>query len=72
MNIITGALCLRARIEVDAMKYLRKEFATLKQAENYLIKLYDKYIHVQLISFPRFSERGTYIFEISRESGNNK
>lgn len=46
------------------MKYINKHFETLKQAENYLSKLYNKYYHVRVIKYPLFSENGIYIFEI--------
>jgi hypothetical protein len=46
------------------MKYVKQYFNTLKQAEKYLNKLYSKYDHVRIISFPMFTEAGSYTFEI--------
>jgi hypothetical protein len=46
------------------MKYLKKEFKTSRQAENYLNKLYGMYNQVRLIGFPPNTEGGIYIFEI--------
>lgn len=46
------------------MKKITKHFDTLAQAERYQNRLYDKYDHVRLIDFPRFSESGTYIWEV--------
>jgi hypothetical protein len=47
------------------MKYINKHFNTLKEAERYLNKLYNKYHHVIVIKYPLFSENGIYIFEIN-------
>ena len=42
------------------MKRIKKYFNSMKQAESFLNKLYDKYDFVQLVSFPMFSTRGTF------------
>jgi hypothetical protein len=44
---------------------ITKQFTTLKQAESYLEKLYGIYNYVRLISYPSFSESGTYIFTVN-------
>ena len=46
------------------MKRIEKYFNSMKQAEKFLNKLYDKYDFVQLVSFPMFSEMGTYVFSV--------
>ena len=43
---------------------LVKEYTKLKQAENYQNKLYNKYHKVDLISFPKYTEQGLYIWEV--------
>jgi hypothetical protein len=47
------------------MKRIKKTYKTLAQAERYQNRLYGKYSSVQLVSFPRFSEDGQYIWEVS-------
>lgn len=44
------------------MKQIKKQFNTLKQAENYLFKLYSKYNKATCISQPPNSEKGIYTF----------
>lgn len=46
------------------MKTIKKEFQTIRQAENYLSYLYGKYNYVRLVNMPRFSEKGIYIYQI--------
>jgi hypothetical protein len=47
------------------MQQITKQFETSRQAERYLEKLYGMYSYVRLIIFPRYSESGTYIFEVN-------
>jgi hypothetical protein len=47
------------------MKRITKTYKTLKQAERYQNRLYNKYNSVQLVSFPRFSEDGEYVWEVA-------
>lgn len=46
-------------------KIIRKYFKTLKQAEKYQDKLYNKYSNVEVIGWPQFTEAGTYTFRVS-------
>lgn len=46
------------------MKYLSLKLDSLKKAQRTQNKLYNKYNHVRLISFPCFSEAGLYIWEV--------
>lgn len=46
------------------MKTITKNFTTLKQAERFQNGLYEKYNSVQLVSFPRFEEAGTYVWHV--------
>lgn len=46
------------------MKQIKMYFDNIKQAEIFLNKLYNKYNFVQLVSFPMFTENGTYIFSV--------
>lgn len=46
------------------VKTIRKNFASLKDAENFLSKLYDKYDFVRVSDYPRFGESGNYIFKV--------
>lgn len=46
------------------MQKLSKECKTLKQAERYQNQLYTKYDYVKLIQWPRFGEKGNYIWEV--------
>lgn len=43
---------------------IHKYFTTIKQAESYLMKLYNKYNSVKLVGFPIFGEVGNYSFEV--------
>lgn len=47
------------------METISKRFRTIKQAEKYLNSLYNKFPYVRLVSWPIWSEEGTYIYEIS-------
>lgn len=47
------------------MTIITKHFETIKQAEKYQFKLYDKYNSVVLISSPLFTESGTYKWKVS-------
>lgn len=47
------------------MKTITKHFDTLKQAERYQNRLYGRYDKVRLVRSPRFSEAGTYVWEVS-------
>lgn len=46
------------------MQQIKKQFETSRQAERYLEKLYGIYSYVRLIIFPRYSEAGTYVYEV--------
>lgn len=46
------------------MTRITKSFATLAQAEAYQQSLYNRFDHVQLVNFPRFSEEGQYTWEV--------
>jgi hypothetical protein len=46
------------------MNTIRKHFETLKQAEQYQNKLYNRYHHVRLVHSPLFTEDGTYVWEV--------
>lgn len=48
-----------------SMIQIERFFKTIKQAEKFQNRLYSKYPYVQLVSFPRFSEEGQYIWDIS-------
>lgn len=43
---------------------IAKTFDTLRQAERFQSRLYDKYESVRLVLFPRFSEAGKYVWEV--------
>jgi hypothetical protein len=43
---------------------IKKQFQTIKQAERYQERLYNKYDSVNLKSFPMFQEQGTYTWEV--------
>lgn len=45
------------------MNYISKHFNTVRQAENYLQRLYDRFNYARLISWPRY-EVGIYTFEV--------
>ena len=46
-------------------KIIRKYLKTLKQAEKYRDKLYNKYSTVEAIGWPLFTEAGVYTFRVS-------
>jgi len=46
------------------MKYIRKHFDTLEEAEQYQDKLYEKYDRVYLVSCPLFEEYGVYSWQV--------
>jgi hypothetical protein len=46
------------------MKTIAKHFATLRQAESYLNRLYGKFDCVRLVRSPMFTESGIYTFEV--------
>lgn len=46
------------------IKTVTKHFDTLKQAETYQNRLYNKYDHVRLIRSPMFAQAGTYAWEV--------
>ena len=46
------------------MKQISKNFPTLKNAQNYMERLYSRYNYVRLSVFPRFSESGEYVFTV--------
>jgi len=45
-------------------KTITKQFATLKQAEKFLMGLYNQWQSVNCVRSPLFSESGIYIFEV--------
>jgi hypothetical protein len=47
------------------LKRITKRFKTLRQAENYQNRLYNKYTSVKLIRSPLFEEEGDYIWQVS-------
>jgi hypothetical protein len=46
------------------MKTITKTYSTLKQAEQYQNRLYNKYAHVRLVRAPLFSEEGVYVWQV--------
>jgi hypothetical protein len=46
------------------MKTISKQCKTLKQAERYQNRLYEKYQRVRLVKFPWFTEKGSYVWEV--------
>lgn len=46
------------------MKRITKIFLTSVMAEMFQSKLYDKYSHVRLIDWPRFTDGGRYVWEV--------
>jgi hypothetical protein len=46
------------------MKTIRKIYQTLRQAENYQNRLYNKFDYVRLVKSPMFSESGEYVWEV--------
>ena len=47
------------------MRILGRHFETLRQAEAYQMRLYNKYERVRLVQAPRFTEAGRYVWEVS-------
>ena len=47
------------------MKTITKTYKTLKQAERYQNRLYNKYGTVRLVKWPRFTEEGVYVWEVA-------
>lgn len=45
-------------------KNISKYFASLKKAESFQWRLYDKHNSVVLIRAPRFEEAGIYVWEV--------
>lgn len=48
------------------MKIITKGFNTLREAEAYQLRLYDKYDYVRLIRSPLFGEDGTYVWQVEK------
>jgi hypothetical protein len=46
------------------MKRISKTYATLKQAERYQSRLYNRFDTVRLIKSPMFGESGVYVWEV--------
>lgn len=46
------------------MKTIAKFFDSLKKAERYQNRLYNKYDYVRLVRWPGFEENGVYIWEV--------
>lgn len=46
---------------------VRKYFKTRKEAEKYYLRLCDCNHSVKLVDFPRFSEDGYYVWEVSND-----
>ncbi len=51
-----------ARFELKVVRVV-KDCASLKQAESYQNRLYNRFDGVELIAWPRHSEAGTYIWD---------
>ena len=47
------------------MKKLIRYCATLAEAERYHARLYNRYDRVRLVEFPRWSDAGNYVWEVS-------
>lgn len=47
------------------MQRITRTFDTKKQAENFEVKLWNKYARIELVSFPMFSEAGKYVWFVS-------
>lgn len=47
------------------MHEIRKYCKSLKQAERKQNELYSKFPHVELITFPQFSDEGIYVWRVS-------
>ena len=48
------------------MKTIRKTYQTLRQAESYQNRLYNRFDYVRLIKSPMFSESGVYVWAVRR------
>lgn len=46
-------------------KFIRKSFASMLVASKFQGNLYNKYNSVQLITFPRYSEKGIYVWSVN-------
>lgn len=46
------------------MKTIRKFYKTIRQAENYQNRLYNRFDYVRLIKSPMFSECGEYVWQV--------
>lgn len=46
------------------MKHISKTFTTMKQAEHYQNRLYNRFDTVRLIKSPMFGESGLYVWEV--------
>jgi hypothetical protein len=46
------------------MRTISKYYKSMKQAERYQNRLYNKYDHVRLIRAPVFTEDGVYVWEV--------
>ena len=53
----------------DKPKTIEKKCETLKAAERFQNRLYDQYDSVKLVRFPRYSENGTYAWEVAKPTG---
>lgn len=47
------------------MQRITRTFDTMKQAEKFQEKLWNKYARIELVSFPMFSEAGKYVWFVS-------
>jgi hypothetical protein len=50
--------------ENTKVETITRHFCTLKQAERFLNRLYDKYESVRCVRSPLFSEEGYYYYEV--------
>ena len=46
------------------MKTIAKHFQTIRQAERYQDRLYNRFDVVRLVRFPLFDEAGSYVWEV--------
>lgn len=47
------------------MRTIKRYFQTIRQAERYLQRLYDRYHCARLVGFPQSSEAGYYTFFVT-------
>ena len=47
-------------------KTIEKQYDTLKQAERYQNRLYNRFDSVRLVRSPLFSESGKYVWEVAK------